>query len=299
MLEHTLARAEGLIPAQRLFTVANRGHLGCAEAREQLFKRSLHNLVLQPINKDTAAGVLLPLMHLVRRYPEATVAVFPSDHFILHENRFLDYVDAAFEVVEQAPSQVVLLGIEPHRPEPEYGYIVPDDANPRFVPGMIGCVASFVEKPPIQTAVELISRGALWNTMVIVFKAKTFLGMARLIAPGLYRSFQRIHRAIGTAAENQVVENCYDNMAASNLSKDLLEPLASHYPRYLNVLSVCGVFWCDWGSESRIIEVLRQIGGPNSFNQHPISSLSTSLVSPPDCHPSAACTGSLPLQEVP
>ena len=70
-------------------------------------------IVEQPDNRDTGPGLLLPLAHLYKRYPDSTVVVFPSDHFILEEDLFMVYVDQAFRVVEQDPAKVVLLGINP------------------------------------------------------------------------------------------------------------------------------------------------------------------------------------------
>jgi mannose-1-phosphate guanylyltransferase len=204
-------------------------------------------------------------MHLVRRYPKATVAVFPSDHFILEENRFMAHVELAFEVVEQDPSRIVLLGIQPRQLEPEYGYIVPDDSSQGFRCEAIRSVASFMEKPPPRTAMECISRGALWNTMVMVFNAKTLLRLVHLIAPVLYRPFQRIQKAIGTSVESLVVEDCYEKMEALNLSKHLLEPLAANHGRHLHVIAVNSVLWSDWGSGSRIMEVLHEVGYLDRF----------------------------------
>src|SRR3989338_8031683 len=87
MLEHTFARAERLIPPERLFTVAGREHLLYAEAERQLASRSRGTVIVQPENKETAPGLLLPMMHLHARYPDAIVAVFPADHFIVEEAR--------------------------------------------------------------------------------------------------------------------------------------------------------------------------------------------------------------------
>jgi mannose-1-phosphate guanylyltransferase len=223
-------------------------------------------------------------MHLFRRYPEATVAVFPSDHFVLEEDRFMAYVALAFQVVEQDPSRIVLLGIQPHQPEPDYGYIVPNDPSQGFHFAAVKSVASFVEKPPLRTAMELISRGALWNTMVMVFNAKTFLRFVRLIAPVLYRPFQQIQSAIGTSAESVVVKDCYEQMEALNLSKHLLEPLAANYARHLNVIAVDGVLWSDWGTGPRIMEGLREVGYLDRFYHGDTPALSTNPSWEQDLH---------------
>jgi len=214
--------------------------------------------MLQPLNRETGPGVLLPVMHIYKRYPQSIVAVFPSDHFILEEERFMAHVDLAFRVVQQDPSLIVLLGIKPNRPEAEYGYILPNGKLSSLASMEVHGVESFIEKPQAQTATELGTRGALWNSMVMVFETKSFLSLVRLVAPALHRSFQPIYEAIGTSAETVVVEDCYRDMKQSNFSKDLLEVFAVQHRIRLAVIPVNGVLWSDWGSAPRIMKILQE-----------------------------------------
>jgi len=124
MLEHTLHRAEKLIPAQKLLIVIAKEHLQFDEVRRQIASRPRECIIIQPQNKDTGAGILLPLMHLHKRDPTAIVTVFPSDHFILEEDLFMRHVERAFRIVESDGARIVLLGTEPNEPDPEYGYIL-------------------------------------------------------------------------------------------------------------------------------------------------------------------------------
>ncbi len=119
MLEHTWDRATTLMPAEQLFMVVAKQHLRFPEVHRQLKLKPPQSLVIQPANRETAPGILLPLLHIYNCYPEATVAVFPSDHFVLEEDRSMRHVDDAFRVVESDPSRYVLLGLEPHEPDPE------------------------------------------------------------------------------------------------------------------------------------------------------------------------------------
>ena len=48
MLEHTLDRAEKLIPAQRLLTVITKEHLKFDEARHQVASRPPERVIIQP-----------------------------------------------------------------------------------------------------------------------------------------------------------------------------------------------------------------------------------------------------------
>lgn len=260
MLEHTFHRAERLILPSRLFTVVSRDHLAYPEVRRQLAGRPKGTVVLQPENRETGPGLLLPLMHLQARFGDAVVAVFPSDHFILDEAAFMGQVDLACRAVERDPSRVVLLGVEPDRPEPEYGYLLPDGANGHEAPYGTRPLSGFVEKPGIDAARNLILRGGLWNTLVMAFRVNTLLSLVQEVTPSVHRTFELIGAAIGTPSEGEVVEATYRTMERVNLSRDLLEAVSRRRPSPLLVIPVKGVGWSDWGSEERIANVLQRNG---------------------------------------
>lgn len=259
MLEHTFDRAETLVPRNRLFTVVGKDHLVYPEARRQLSGRARGTVIAQPENKETGPGLLLPLMHLYKRHPDATVAVFPSDHFVMEEDLFMAHVDLAFHVVEWDHASVVLLGIEPDEPEPEYGYIVPgEEINPMALLDVRG-VARFVEKPDRSAAEGLIAGGALWNTFVMVFRVQTFLERVEKAAPALYETFQRVAAAIGSPDEADAVGEIYRGLEPVNFSTGLLEKIPYDRAARLLVVPVRGVHWSDWGSERRLVRALKKI----------------------------------------
>lgn len=184
MLEETWQRAEILVPRERIFTIVGKSHWEYPEARRQLSSRPEGTVIVQPRNRETGPGLLLALTYLHGRYPQSTVAVFPSDHFILKEDVFMAHVDRAFRLVESDPAKIVLIGVEPTRVEPEYGYILPGSPLSTSVPSFHR-VKAFVEKPALESAAELLSAGALWNTMVMVFGSETLLELTPLTAPSL------------------------------------------------------------------------------------------------------------------
>jgi len=251
MLEQAVERATTLIPEERLFTVVGRHHLAYQDAREQL-TRCGGSIIIQPSNKETAPGLLLPLMHLYKRHPEAVVAVFPSDHAISDGDLFMSYVDRAFHVVEQHPWLVVQLGVEPSGSEPEYGYILPGEVITRDDLSDVRAVVGFVEKPDARAAELLTLQGGVWNTMVMVFRAKTWLRLVGDVLPELYDAFRRVYHAIGTPDEARVIEEVYTTIRPVNVSAGFLSCIASTTPSPLAVLPVRGVAWSDWGSERRI-----------------------------------------------
>ncbi len=264
MLEHTFQRAEKWISPEHLFTVVNKHHLKFPEVRQQLSTFPLGRVIVQPANRETGPGLMLPLVYLHKRYPDSTVVVLPSDHFIVEEDLFMTHVELAFRIAERNPRQIVLLGIEPSWEEPEYGYVLPGERVTSLCPLRVYEVSQFIEKPSPCLAREMVLKGGLWNTMVMVFKAKTLLDLADRTTPALFRLFKKIWRAIGTAREADVVEEAYGKMEPVNFSQSLLQafPRRGHSP--LLVLPVHGVQWSDWGSERRIMSSLKN---PHKLNK--------------------------------
>ena len=226
------------------------------QVTQQLVAQPKMHVVVQPGNRDTAIGLLLPLAHLLGHHPDATVAVFPSDHFVSDDDLFAAHVDAAFGIVEQDAAKIVLLGVPPLGAEPDYGYIVPGDESPAVFPCGARLVRRFVEKPSPGTAQEIATHGGLWSTLVMVFKAKHFLGCVGAINTRLYECFRRIRDAVGRPGLARALEKIYQLARPVNLSKGLLEELPRRYPSQLLVLPLRGVYWCDCGSEERLAKLL-------------------------------------------
>jgi mannose-1-phosphate guanylyltransferase len=259
MLEHTLERAERVIPSERVFTIITKLHLKHPEVREQISNRPRDTVIVQPENKETGPGLLLPLMHLHKRYPSSLVLVLPSDHFIWEEDRLMDHTRLACLAVRRDPSRLILLGVKPDRDEPEYGYLLPSKKSSDLEPKMSE-ISWFIEKPEQKIARRLMRAGGLWNTMIMAFKTSTMLHWMSRLAPALYHQFQEICQAIGTPDETDVVRDIYRRLKPINFSKEFLEPMVKSYPSSLVALPVDDLLWSDWGSASRIREVLKKIG---------------------------------------
>ena len=273
MLENTFRRAEKLIRPEHLFTVISERHLAFVEVQRQLAGRVQSTVIVQPENKDTGPGLLLPLINLYKRFPHSTVAVFPSDHFILEESRFMIHVYLAFKIVEKDPSKFVFLAARPDRPECEYGYIVPGPKLAESFPLDVREVSRFVEKPPRSSASELLQKGGLWNTMVMIFNPAKLLTRFRQLAAALYGSFHRIDQSIGQSRYSRVVRDEYRKIEPVNFSKAILESLCREHPSGLTVLPLCGVYWSDWGSQDRIESGLARMADSPASDQKEASVL--------------------------
>lgn len=251
MLQHTLERVERLIPRERILVVVSADHRH--EVAQQLAQWPAGNVIYQPINRGTGPGILLPLAYVTHRDPTATVAVFPSDHFIVEEARFMATVERAVVEAQQFPHELVLLGMAPDRVEDGYGWIEPGAATAerRSLP-----VRKFVEKPSFSRASQLLARGGLWNTLVFTVQVSTLWELFRAVAPELCQTFNTIRFMLNLSYEPSFTAYAYEGMGTLNFSSEVCERLATR----LRVLPAPPVGWSDWGSEERILASLVRIG---------------------------------------
>jgi mannose-1-phosphate guanylyltransferase len=250
MLDRTLTRVQTVIPRQRIVIVVSNDHR--AEVAQQLKDWPAENVIFQPSDRDTAAGVLLPLAYITHRDPFATVGIFPSDHFIVDEHRFMDCVRRAVWETQWFPWDITLLGVTPDTVEEGYGWIEPAEPDGRLTCG----VRRFWEKPPLSHAYTLWKQGALWNTFVGVANAGTIWRLVRDVAPDLYEDFLQVRQAIGTPAETATIQRTYQRLRVVNFSADVCQLR----PHQLRVFPVPPVGWSDWGSAERILASFEQLG---------------------------------------
>lgn len=255
MLERTIRRAQLLIPSERLVVIGTAHHdaymfqsLGAAPPSTVLF---------QPANRDTAPGILLPLIHILRKDPQARVVILPADHFVVPGYRFMRAVAVAAHFVEnQDCDSPILLAVKPDRPEPEYGWIEPGPFVQHGAQRSIRRIERFIEKPPRDRAEQLMMDGWLWNTMVIVARAQALMDLAWEHMPGLARWFSLLHRFWGSIHEQDYVEEVYRFIPKTNFSTSFL---ADRHMKSL-VLPVQNVYWSDWGTRERILDTVSAFG---------------------------------------
>src|SRR2546428_4069255 len=259
MLQHTLDRADRLTAPARRFMICAWEHRH--EALLQLKGRPPGTVILQPAKRGTLAGIFLPLAHVRRHDPEATVVINPSDHFIYPEDRFLDVLQRAIWAAEWLADRVVLLGASPSGPEVEYGWIPPGQPLDGTVGRSVRAVKAFHEKPHLGEAHAAWTAGGVWNTMVPVAKAETIWRLGWRCVPELMPMFERIAAVIASPQQKAVIDAVYQAMPVRDFSSEVLQ----RAPDQLAVIELNGVTWSDWGKAERIVETLRRIDKQTAF----------------------------------
>ena len=253
LLRQTLVRAARLSPTERTVVVSHERHAGWLAA--EFSPGSGPTVLLQPENRGTAAGVMLPVYWIAARDPEATVVVFPSDHFVLEEGAFLAHVAEVVTFVERQPDRLVLVGARATEPDTEYGWIEPGDAVGATTSGLISRVARFREKPTRQVATMCLGREWLWNTFVMVAKASRLVSVADVLLPELHRLLTAVTPFFGTRREAWAIRQAYESLPRQNFSEMVLQ---AGLP-FLAVSALPPLTWSDLGTPQRLFKVLRTL----------------------------------------
>ena len=257
MLRHTLDRVEKIIPSKQLQIVVARKHRKYLP--EILKEREKKAVLFTPENRESAASIYLALSHIYVRDPEAVIVLFPSDHFIGEEERFLHYVELAISFNEEHPDYVVLLGIKPTEANPDYGWIEPSINFLNYKGNRFYRVVSFNEKPDVEGAQRYLNKGWLWNSLVLAAKCETLVKMYRQHLESIYDAFKKANTTYGTDSEESFIADAFAEIPSKNFSKSLLEEI----PHSLFVLRVEGILWSDWGTKEQVVKDLDNFGLPH------------------------------------
>jgi len=246
MLRHTINRAERLISARQLLTIIDRSHLPIASV--ELRDRPAGTVIVQPCNRDTAPGILHSVLRIYRNDPDAVVMIFPSDHFIIGEDMFMEQVGVATTIVKSHPGTSILLGVASNTVELSYGYVEPGVRMKTYRNANLFRIGHFWEKPGDELARSLHNIGCLWNTMILVSHVSVLRDLFRLYAPEIHNQFRKVEKSFGSSREADIIEEAYGCLPSANFSSTILEPAAKRW----NVFEVDGAYWSDWGDEGRI-----------------------------------------------
>jgi mannose-1-phosphate guanylyltransferase len=238
LLEAAISRVQLLFPLERINVIMNRNHLDFAKDQVSTLPES--NIFVQPMNRDTGPGMIFSLLHLARVHDDATIAVFPTDHYIDKNWAFIAHVMRAMNVIASLPDKIAILGVVPERPETGYGYILPSGSVKTIHKSFR--VEAFAEKPNLDEARGIISRGGLWNTFVMIFRLSRMLELIREIVPEELEKLAEIRKRPNMAPD------IYPDIHPWNFSTRVL----ANIPQHLVVLKVANISWSDWGTRESV-----------------------------------------------
>ncbi len=258
LLQQTYRRLRLLFPPERIFIVGNAEHR--ALLRSQLPHLPRGRLLLEPIGRNTAAGVALAAAHIAAhlRGPaaDAVLGVFPADHAVADEGRFRRLLRPALATAAMEDVMVVL-GVPPTHPHTGYGYIERGAEQGRCWGKRVFRARRFTEKPGARTAARYLhSRRHYWNSGMFFFRLSTFDALLHRYLPRTWTAFQRITPGSSHAR----LARLYRRLENISIDYALAEP-AARAGRVRVIPAEMG--WSDLGSWSAVYDWQARRRGEN------------------------------------
>ncbi|MGA3334454.1 MAG: mannose-1-phosphate guanylyltransferase [Terracidiphilus sp.] len=250
MIQQTVERLKPLASLEKTWIITN--EFLAHEIADQLPGLPGAQIVQEPVARNTAPACGLAAFLIERDNPAAVLGVFPSDHVIADEPRFLKALQKGVAVAA-AGENIVVLGIEPSRAETGYGYIetgdlTKDDAALH--------VRRFIEKPNQNRAEEFVAAGNYyWNSGMFLWSARTLANAVREHLPETAPLLETIAAAWGTPGFDEVFHTVYPQCENISVDYAVIEPRSAKGEHLSNLYCIPAEFsWNDLGSWASLYE---------------------------------------------
>ena len=249
MLQQTVERLMPIADVGRVWVITN--ELLAGEIEAQLPGVPRGQIVEEPVARNTAPACGLAAFLVEKQNPDAVIGVFPSDHVIGDEPRFLKIIERGIALAAQGDVMVVL-GIEPTRAETGYGYIETGDDGPQD--GLH--VRRFTEKPSRNRAEEFVGAGNyFWNSGMFLWSARTLANAVREHLPETAPLLEEIAAAFGTDRFETVFAELYPKCENISVDYAILEPRSAKGEHISQLYCLPAEFgWNDLGSWESLYE---------------------------------------------
>jgi len=249
MIQRTLERLSPLARPEDVWVITN--SLLSGAICSQLDQVPEQQVVCEPAARNTAPAAGLAAFLMERLHPGSVLGVFPSDHVIADQKAFIDIISRAIRLAA-AGENIVVLGIEPTRPETGYGYI---ETGAEVEPGVLR-VRRFTEKPSLEKAEEFVSAGNFfWNSGMFVWSATTLANAVREYLPETAPLLEQIAAAWGTPQFGRVFQELYAKCENISLDYAVMEPRSAKGELRSHLYCLPSRFgWSDLGSWTALHE---------------------------------------------
>ena len=254
MLEETIARLGDAVPPERVFVLTNREQE--AAVRAACAGLPAENIVAEPAKRDTAPAVALGVGLVLRRDPQAVMAVLPADHLIKDTAAFRRDLLAGAKAAAETGA-LLTIGIKPTWACPGFGYI---EQGERAFDGdpAIYEVKRFREKPNAALAESFLKQGNFrWNAGMFIWSIPAIMGELTKHAPELAAFVSRMRTATDL---NALLESEFPALPKISVDYAIMEKAA----RVLELEA--GFDWDDVGSWVAVAKYLAQHEGGNAAN---------------------------------
>lgn len=250
MIQQTVERLKPLATVEKTWIITN--EFLAHEIADQLPTLPAGQIVQEPVARNTAPACGLAAFLIERENPNAVLGIFPSDHVIADEPRFLKNLQKGISIAASGEN-IVVLGIEPARAETGYGYIETGDLAQDDA---VHHVRRFTEKPNQNRAEEFVAAGNYyWNSGMFLWSASTLANAVREHLPETAPLLETIAGAYGTPHFNEVFHSLYPKCENISVDYAVLEPRSAKGEHLSHLYCLPAEFgWNDLGSWASLYE---------------------------------------------
>ena len=208
---------------------------------------SQDQFIIEPQPKGTASVIGLAAINLVRKDPNAVMAVLTADHIIENLPLFHTLLATALPLAEQ--NHLMTLGIKPTYPATGYGYI---KAGNKFGSTESFFVEKFVEKPNENLASQYIRDGNyFWNSGMFIWRADRILKEFSEQMPDLKTKLDHIATLIGKPGFQKEYSEIWASIKPQTIDYGVMENATD-----VLLLKAENLKWNDVGSWDSLYDFL-------------------------------------------
>ncbi|MBO5549027.1 MAG: mannose-1-phosphate guanylyltransferase [Prevotella sp.] len=251
-LQQTFDRFSKMVPCENILVCTTQQYAPIV--REQLPRLPERNMMIEPVNRNTAPSVAWAAMRVRRSCETANIIITPSDQLVVNEESYVGSIETGLDYVSEH-DVLLAMGVKPTRPEPGYGYIQMGDVSCK--PDVYK-VKSFTEKPEREFAKMFMESGEFyWNTGVFISNARHLLASFEHIFPEVLRNLKHEQPDYSYEDELAYVNEHYSSYPNLSIDYAILEHSENVF------MMKCDFGWADLGTWHAVYECMSKVEGDN------------------------------------
>lgn len=244
LIQSTYERFAKFLPEENILIVTNEQYTDLV--KQQIPGIKEQQILSEPVMRNTAPCIAYGMFKIKKLNPDAAFVVAPSDHLILEEDTFKNYILKSLETASKNDC-LITLGIKPTRPDTGYGYI---QFNDERLSDDFHRVKTFTEKPDLEIAKSFLQSGDfLWNAGIFVWSVKSIMKAFSDYLPEMYAIFKEGIGAYNSVKEKEFIQKAYYQCTNISIDYGIMEKAD-------NVFVIPSAFgWSDLGTWASVYDL--------------------------------------------
>lgn len=218
LLRLAYERVAGMVPDAQILTCTSQVYADVVAS--QIPELPTHNILGEPVGRDSLNAVAWSAGVLADRDPEAVVAMVTADQIIEPVDEFRRSLERAFDVVDVHPEALVTLGVLPTSAHTGYGYLHRAEALKGFAG--VHALAEFKEKPDRELAQRYVDSGEYWwNAGMFVWRAQNLLDQLAELLPDTAEKIARI------VSDPALLDEIFPTLQKTSVDYAVMEPVSA------------------------------------------------------------------------